>query len=108
MIEDAELAFLFIESQLQFAQIEDAAVLISQDWNQNFSLEFILQRLPVDIEEVGITGGLSIFQDVQPPAVVTPHHSHVIGYDVQDLSHGVSAKFTNEELEVFLTAYLRI
>ena len=38
MIEDAEFTLLFIKSQLQFAKIEDAAVLISQNRNQNFSL----------------------------------------------------------------------
>src|ERR1700720_2043952 len=38
MIEDAEFAFLFIESQLELAQVEDAAVLISENRDQDFSL----------------------------------------------------------------------
>ena len=108
LIEDAELAFLSIESQFQFTKIEDGAVLISQNWNQNFSLQFILQWLPVDIEKFRIAGGLPIFQHVQPPAVVASHHPHVIGHDVENVSHTMLAQSRHELFEIFCASNLRI
>src|SRR5262249_17151212 len=62
VIEDAELAALSIEDQLQVALFEYQAVLFAQEWNQDLALKFIFDRIPVDIEEIGVVGGFSVFE----------------------------------------------
>src|SRR5256885_1337649 len=101
VIENAELALLRIKLQLEFAAIEDSAVLIAQDRDQNFELQFIFERFPIDVEKFGVRGRLTVLENVEPPGVVGSHHTHVVRHDVEDLPHAVLAQRSNEGFEIF-------
>ena len=81
VIKNAEFALFRVELQLEFAAVKDSAVLIAQDRHQDFELQFVLQRFPVNIEKLGVGGSLSVLQNIQPPGVIGPHHPHVVPDD---------------------------
>src|SRR5947209_3688823 len=107
-VEDAELALLPIEFQLEFTAVQDRAVLISQNWYEHLAPEFLFQRFPIDIEEFGITRGLAIFQDIQPPGIVTAHNAHVVGNDIQNLPHAMLVERVDELIELLRSPNFRI
>src|SRR5215472_4238140 len=88
-IVDTELTFLAIETELQFTLIEDGTVLISQHGNQHLSLQFVFQRIPIDIKEPCIYRSLTVLEHIQPPGIIGSHNAHVVGNDVENLSHAV-------------------
>lgn len=97
-----------IEEQFQFAAFEHSAVMIVKHRHQNFSTQFFFQRMPVDIEKVGINGRFPVLQNIEPPGVVAAHHSHMIGHDVHDYSHAVLVENFHKAIEILGSANLRI
>src|SRR5690242_13231731 len=55
---------------LQLPALQDSAILCSQNWQQDFVPQFLLDRLPVDIEESrkGRTG--TVLEYIPPPGVL--------------------------------------
>ena len=53
-------------------------------------------RIPINVEEVRIFGSFAVFKNVKPPCVVGPHHAHVVGHDVENLSHAMFVKFATK------------
>ena len=51
-VEDAEFALFLVEGQLQLSLVEHHAVLVGQHGQQNFALQFVFQRLPIDVEKI--------------------------------------------------------
>src|SRR5215472_934521 len=99
-IEDAELAAFPIKCEFQIAFLEGRAVLIGQDRNQHFSLQFIFNRVPIDVEEVGVIGGFSVFKNIEPPRVVAAHDTHVIRDDVENLAHPMTVQLVDKSVVV--------
>ncbi len=73
-----ERTAILLKNEFQLATFEDSAVMIVQDGHQHFAMEFILQRLPVDVEKAGVSRRLAVFENVRPPRVIAAHHAHVI------------------------------
>src|ERR1700746_733069 len=105
-IEDTEFSSFRIEAELELSAIEHRAVLVAQYRNQHFPLEFLLERLPVDIEKIRLGGSFPILEHVEPPAVVAAHYAHVVGNHIQDLSHSVFLERGDEAFVVFGRAAL--
>src|ERR1700693_1453034 len=57
--------------------------------------------MPVDIEKASVDGRFAILENIQPPGIVTAHHSHVVGHDVEYQSHAVFAESSHQAVEVF-------
>src|SRR5260370_41507322 len=104
----AEFAFFFVKRDAQFAPIEDELVLVAENGNQRFALQFVFERIPVNIEELRIARRFPILQNIKPPGIVTSHDSHVVGNDVENLSHAVLMQGRNEFVVLFETADFRI
>lgn len=74
--------------------------MIVQHRYQHFSMELVFQGTPVNIEKAGIDRGLAILQNIEPPRIVTAHHSHVIGDDVENQSHVVFMESGHKTVEI--------
>ena len=108
VIKNAEFALFRVELQLEFAAVKDSAVLIAQDRHQDFELQFVLQRFPVNIEKLGVGGSLSVLQNIQPPGVVSSHDTHVVRNHIEDLAHAVRAQRADKGVEVLDSSDFRI
>ena len=106
--EDAELAMLGVEAELECAALERIPVLRIENRNQHLALQFGFDRVPGDVKELGVNRGFAIFEDVEPPGAVTSHHAHMIGHDIEDLAHPVPVQFGHEMFVVFGAANFRI
>src|SRR5580658_3076798 len=82
--------------------------MIVQHRHEYFSMELFFQRVPVDIEKASVNRSLAIFQNVEPPHIVTPHHSHVIGDDIENQTHPMFVESSYKAVEVFGSADLRV
>ena len=76
--------------------------------DQNFALQFVFNRIPIDIEEVCVVGGLSILEHIKPPSIVAAHDPHVVGNDVEDLAHAMAVQFLNEIFVILWTTNFRV
>src|SRR5437764_10289396 len=61
-IENTEFTLFGVKCQLQFSAIKHGSILIAQYRNQNFSLQFVFKRIPIDIEELRVCRCLAILQ----------------------------------------------
>src|SRR5437660_11459301 len=77
-IEDAELSPLGVKGQFEFALLEDVPILFSKDGNQNLALEFIFDRVPIDVEEVGKVRSRPLPEKEDPPGVCAAHTHPVV------------------------------
>src|SRR5678816_4714361 len=59
----------FVVCNADFLVLHHGAILLSQNGQQNFTLQLGLDRMPIDIEERRIAGPRSVFQNIQPPGV---------------------------------------
>ena len=91
-IEHTELARLVVVAEIELAAQQYVAVLIAQDRNEHLVFELGRNRLPVDVEIVGVRGSLTVLEHVEPPLVVAAHDADVIRHDVEDVSHAVLGK----------------
>ena len=57
--------------------------------------------MPVNIEKASVDGRLAVLENIQPPGIVTAHHSHVVGHDVEYQSHAVFVESSHKTVEVF-------
>lgn len=76
-----------LEAELQLAPLQDPAVLVAQDGEQDLPPQLGLGRGPVDVERAGVMGAASVLQDVVPPGIVVGPDTHVIGDDVDQQAH---------------------
>src|SRR2546430_6349917 len=53
-IENTEFALFRVECQLQFSAIKHGSILIAQYRNQNFSLQLVFKRVPIDVEKIRV------------------------------------------------------
>src|SRR4051812_14252279 len=61
-IENTEFALFRVKCQLQLSAVKHSSILIAQYRNQNFSLQLIFKRIPIDIEELRVRRGLAVLQ----------------------------------------------
>src|SRR5438093_62647 len=64
--------------------LEHEPVEIAQDRQQDFIVQFSLERVPVNVKECRVGGAGSILQDGTPPGIERMRNAHMIGDDVQD------------------------
>jgi hypothetical protein len=94
------------QAQLQLALVEDGAVLIPEDGQQDLAAQLLLHRMPVDVEEGGVLGHGPLLQHVQPPRVVVARDAHVVGHHVEEQSHAARAQARRQPLQRGLAADL--
>ena len=90
-VRDGERPEGAVELEHDLAAIEDVAVVVTQDRQQHLAAQLVLQGSPIDVEEVRVFRTGSVLEHVEPPAVVGGRHRHVVGDDVEELSHAVPA-----------------
>lgn len=92
-------------TKLQFLALEGDAVLFPEDRDQHFVFEPSLCGMPVYVEEVGVLGGGTVFEDVHPPGVLPTLDVHVVRHDVENVPHFKGAQDRHEPIESLFTAY---
>src|SRR3954468_11779351 len=45
--------------------------------------------------------GFSVFEDIEPPGVITAHNAHMVGDNVENLAHAVTMQLGDQMLIVF-------
>ena len=68
----------------------------------------LVRGSPVDVEEVGIGRGGTVFQNVVPPGVGVADDAHVIGHHVEDLAEMVAMQFVDPGSVIGVAADLGI
>ena len=69
------------QPQLQLAAFQRGAVPVAQHRDEDLVRQFLLDRMPLDVEEARPLRGGSVLQQVQPEGV-SRAHAHVVGDDV--------------------------
>ncbi len=92
----------------QLARVEHVAVLRAQERQQHLAAQLRAQRLPVDVEVVGIVRVLAPREQVEPPRVVVAADAHVVGHEVEDVSHVVRAQGRDERVVLLGRTDLRV
>ena len=73
--------------QPQFLPLEDRAVLIAENRDQDLVGELVLHRMPFDVEEAREARARSVLEHVEPPRVRRLRDAHVVRHEVHDLAH---------------------
>ena len=68
---------------LDLAGLEQPAVPIAEDRQEDLIAASCLGRRPIDVEIAGVAAGESILEHVPPPGVFAPGDRHVVRYDVE-------------------------
>ena len=69
----------------KFAALEDLAIEVPQEGQEDAAAVLGARRgPPVDVEVIGVGGGLPVLKNVVPPWVLVSEDAHVVGHDVQD------------------------
>ena len=80
-----------IAAYFDVAFLKHPSVMFAQLRDQEFVAQFLLWRLPVDVEEAGVTAGRTIFQHVPPVTVQAAADGHMVRDDIQNLAQVASA-----------------
>jgi hypothetical protein len=78
--------------QLNFAPLQNAAIMISQDGDQQLVAQLFFVRLPIDIEIRGISTGRAVLEHIPPIAISATADRHVIGNDIEYLTQPTLAQ----------------
>ena len=78
-------------------------VLIAKDWDEHFVAETLFLRVPIDVEEAGVSAGGAVLKDIPPEAILAADR-HVVGDDVEDLAEAVFAELLREAFVGFAAA----
>ncbi len=84
------------------------SVRTAQDWNEDFILQYGIEGLPIDIEEIGVSRSASILQNILPPWIGSVPDSHVIGHNVHYQPHAALLQFRHKATELLLGADLGV
>jgi hypothetical protein len=74
---------------LKLPVFEDASILVAENRQQNFLMQVLAWRLPVDIEKARVWGTGSVLEYVGPPPVSGVRNAHVIGNNVHNQTHAM-------------------
>ena len=72
--------------------------MIAQNREQHFIVQIGLERPPIDIEIGCVKRARSIFEHVLPPSILRIVDPHVIGDEIDNLSHAVSVELGNPSI----------
>ena len=84
------------------------SILVAEDGQQHLAAQFLAQRIPVDIEIVGMARRGTVLEHVKPPAVVGLEYAHVVRHDIDHQRHPVTLQRLHQRLEVIRGADLEI
>jgi hypothetical protein len=73
--------------ELDLLPLEDGAVRVPEHGQQHLVFELRLERMPVDVEHVGVPRALTVFEHILPPWVRRLGDAHVIRDHVDDVAH---------------------
>src|SRR5438128_6471258 len=104
----AELALFLFKREAQFSPIEGDSILVAENGTPHFALKFVVERIPIDIEELCIGRRFLTLHNIKPPDIVAAHDSHVVGNDVENLSHAMLMQGRNEFVVLFESTDFRI
>src|SRR5262249_32045467 len=95
------------ESELELPPLEHDSVLVAEHRKQHLVLQLLLDRVPVDIEVLGVDRRRTILQNVVPQRVSTVD-PHVVGNEIEQLSQSSRAQRGAERVVLLGGADLRI
>ena len=96
------------ERELQLAALEDVAVLIAQDRQEQLGVELRLDGTPVDVEEDRGGRAGTVLEQIVPPGVGAGPDAHVVRHEVDDVPHAVRGNRRRERRVRLGAAHLRI
>ena len=77
------------EVDLELAPLEHASVLIAQNRQQNFAAQVRLERMPIDVEVRRVHRARPIFEHIHPPLIKRLGDAHMVGNEIEQLSHSM-------------------
>jgi hypothetical protein len=77
-----------VAHQAQLAALQHLAELIAEHRDEHFGGELLLDRVPVDVEIRRVHRARAVLEHVHPPGVRRAD-AHVVGHEVEELSHAV-------------------
>ena len=96
------------KADAKLAAMEDVAVPVLQNRQQQAAFQLGRDRVPVDVEVVGIQRAHAVLKHVAPPAIGRRVESHVIGDEVEDQTHPALPQRRGERSEFLIAAELGI
>ena len=97
-----------VARERQLAGLQDAAVVVAQDRQQDGVAHLPDRRSPTRRRRSGVATRRTVLQHVPPAGVVRAADGHVIGHDVEDLAEAVLAEGRAEALVRDRAAQLRV
>ena len=96
-----------LDRYLYVFALQLGAVLIAEDRQQQLVAHGRLERLPIDVEILGVLRGMPILQHVLPPDGIVAH-AHVIGHNIEQQAQTLAAQFRGESGKAVGSAELRV
>ncbi len=87
---------------------EHCAIGIAKDRQQDLVFQLGFQRMPVDIEELRIPRARTVLEHVLPPRVGGMCDAHVIGHEVDDVTHATRAEGVDPAVEGVVISDFRV
>ena len=87
VVEVAHDECALVVGESKFLTLENRAVLIAKDRNQQLVGQLGLDRVPFDVEEMGESRARAVLEDVLPPRVRGFRDAHVIRHQVEHVAH---------------------
>lgn len=92
VIPDAQAPFVGRETQHELAPGQHVAVMVAEQRQQQLALEFGLEGVPVDVEEIGVARALAPLEHIEPPRVVDLADAHMIRNKIEDEAEAVQSE----------------
>ena len=96
-----------LNGYLDMLGFQFSAILVAQDGQQKLVAHGRLERLPIDVEILGVLRGMAILQHVLPPDGVVAH-PHMVGDDIQQQTQPLPLQLRRESGKAFRSAQLWI
>ena len=97
-----------LETQGQFAVLQNRPVLVAEDGIEHLVLQLLFDRLPVDVEKIGVPRARAVFEQIHPPEVLPALDAHVIRHDVEQQPQVVAAQLDRQGRVLRFAPQLRV
>jgi hypothetical protein len=94
----SDLELSLCVNNLNLLILQDSAVLIAEDRQQNFVRQLILRRVPIDVEVASKETARAILEYIPPPNIGRIGNTHVVGNDIHQHAHAVSLELRAGEM----------
>ena len=88
-----------VEEDDELAALEDAAVLVAEDRQQQLGVQLHVLRRPLDIEEIGRRRAWTVLEHVVPARVSSGADAHVVRHEISEVAEPVLGERSPESIE---------